>query len=93
MKKFIRPFAIIGAAAAIALTASTGVRAVEYPKGDLNCSGAVTSLDMVLMNHIAAGGANPFECGQSADLDCSGMVTSRDISIMTYIAAGGTYVC
>lgn len=84
---------IIGAilAAMLLPTATQPVEATTYPKGDLNCSGAVTSLDISLEIHMVAGGTNPFECGQSADLNCSGTLTSTDISIMMFIAAGGNY--
>jgi len=72
---------------------SQPVAATTYPKGDLNCSGAVTSLDINIEVLMVAGGSNPFECGQSADLNCSGTLTSVDISIMLHLAAGGTYTC
>lgn len=91
MKKFIRPLAIIGAAAAIVATASTGVRATEHPLGDLNCSGAVTSADISIMMHVVAGGQRPGNCSTPVDLNCSGAPSSADISIIVHIAAGGEY--
>lgn len=78
-------------AAAAMFTLPANVSATAYPRGDLNCSGSVTSLDISIETYMVAGGANPFECGQSADLNCSGALTSADISIMMFIAAGGIY--
>ena len=88
MKKFL-----VGAVAAAAMVFPMSAGATSYPLGDLNCSGAVTSLDMVLETRLVAGGTNPFECGQSADLNCDGRLSSVDISIMVYLAAGGSYTC
>lgn len=82
MKKLVRPFAIIGATVAIVLTASTGVRAVEYPDGDANCSGAVTMADvnLVLATYLQKPNlpAVPGWCGAKVDMNCSGTITPFD---------------
>lgn len=91
MKKLLIGFGLMAAVLAHGV-ASTG-NAAGFPKGDLNCSGAVTSVDVSLEVLMAAGGSNPFECGQSADLNCSGAVTAVDISIIVSLAAGGSYTC
>lgn len=91
MKKFVRPFAIIGVTAGIALTAATGVRATEYPLGDLNCSGAVTSVDISIMMNAAVGIPRPAGCDTPIDLNCNGAISSADISIIVHLAAGGAY--
>lgn len=77
----------------LAATAFTPASATEYPKGDLNCSGHVSSVDIAIMMTIAAGGSRPAGCDTSADLNCNGTVSSADISIILHIAAGGSYTC
>ena len=92
MKKFVRPFAIIGATAAIVLTASTGVRATEYPDGDANCSGTITMADanLVLATYLQKPGipAVPGACGAAVDMNCSGSLTPADALIIQNIFLG-----
>lgn len=89
MKNIIAAIAILAGSMFIG---SQPVAANSYPWGDLNCSGAVTSVEISAIVYIAAGGADPWpSCPMPADLNCSGAITSADISIMTYIAAGGAY--
>lgn len=92
MKKSVRPFAIIGTAAAIAFTASTGVRAVEYPDGDANCNGKVTMADanLVFATYLQKHGlpAVPGECGARVDMNCNGSATPADALIIMRIYFG-----
>ena len=90
MKKFVRPFAIIGATAAIVLTASTGVRAVEYPDGDANCSGTVTPLDSItiIRSILEIPGWEIGDCGAKVDLNCSGSITPVDAYLASRIMRG-----
>lgn len=86
MKKFL-----IGAAACAAMILPATAGATEYPLGDLNCSGAVTSTDISIMTYVVVGGARPAGCNTPIDLDCSGGPSAADVSIIVYIAAGGDY--
>lgn len=89
MKNIIAAIGILFGSLAIGAQPST---ATSYPWGDLNCSGAVTSVEISAITYLAAGGDDPWpSCPMPADLNCSGAITSSDISIMLYIAAGGSY--
>jgi hypothetical protein len=87
MKKIVLSIVALGGMFASAIPAA----ATEYPLGDLNCSGVVTSVDISIMMNAAVGIPRPAGCDTPIDLNCSGAVSSADISIIVHLAAGGTY--
>jgi len=97
MKKFIRPFAVIGATVAIVLTASTGVRAIEPEvlRGDTNCTGDLDAGDMVNVKRALIGlsvtVADPCAEGfaqSPTDLNCNGEMDASDLVIIKRLLIG-----
>lgn len=92
MKKFVRSFATIGAAAAIVLTASTGVRATEDQIlwGDTNCTGDLDAADVMSVKRAIIGlpsgpMADPCADGfapSPTDLNCNGEMDASDLVII-----------
>lgn len=89
----VKRILVVGAILAAAiLPAAQPTVATTYPWGDLNCSGAVTSVEISAIVNIAAGAPDPWPwCPMPADLNCNGAISALDISIMINIAAGGSY--
>jgi hypothetical protein len=63
--------------------------------GDVNCSGSVTSADVIsLVNYVFKSGALPCPCPAAGDINCNGSVTSADvIALVNYIFKGGPPPC
>lgn len=63
--------------------------------GDVNCSGTVTSADIIgLVNYVFKGGAPPCPCPAAGDIDCNGVVNSADIiKLVNFVFKGGPPPC
>ncbi len=59
--------------------------AVELQRGDVNCDGAITPVDALLLLQAAAG-LPPTGCANLVDLDCDGALTAGDArAILTHL--------
>lgn len=56
--------------------------------GDVNCDGALTSIDATLILQLEAGLANTLPCIEAADVDADGAVTSLDAVLILQFTAG-----
>jgi hypothetical protein len=67
---------------------------IDVP-GDLNCSGTVTSADIIsLVNFVFKGGTPPCPCLAAADANCDGTITSTDIiRLVNFVFKGGASPC
>lgn len=60
----------------------------EGAVGDVNCSGAVDSIDAALILQLSAGLAGSLPCQQNADVNGSGAVDSIDAALVLQFTAG-----
>jgi hypothetical protein len=65
-----------------------GPMAKQIPPGDVNCSGAINSVDAALVLQFAAGLIPSLPCEPAADVNWDGSVNSIDAALILQFTAG-----